>query len=157
MSNFTQYADHNFYFKNYSDNSKYKETLDREKLVPSDHPHADEIIALMSKSYRPEDLPSNGSIEGYIGYKPAPVTDTRDLAEQASNPRETWASMMLAYQNNIRKLARWTGNTYNPETKQVLIFNKRVAGIKSRMSKDRKFAQQMKNKYEVYKMKNKKK
>ena len=144
MSYFTQYHDHNFYFSGFKANSPidshgYHEhsTLDREQLaddigISLNHPNAEEIIKLMTDVYRPEDMPSNGSTDGCVGSKKVSNPDTRDLAEQASNPPEQWAIMMQSFQQSIRKLARWARG-YNPETMADVRFNKKLSQTRAQM------------------------
>lgn len=160
MSYYTQYHDHNFYFSNFApsgstDGNGYHEheVLDRSRLVPRDHPHYDEIMALVEETYRPEDLPSNGSTQGKINGKSIRTADTRDLAEQAANPPEMWARMVLSYQQYIRKTARWI-HGFNPDTKAAVKFQKKVLDTKSRMRREPSYRRKLQRRWELLKMVN---
>ena len=164
MSQYTQYADHNFYFSHSltggkPDTNGYNEhrTLDRDIISDvclEGHKHADEILAMMKDVYRPEDLPSNGSTEGYIKGKLTHCADTRDLAEQAKNPPSMWSSMMLAYQVNIRKIARWTKG-FNPDTLADIRFQKKLSKTKAQMKASPVYRVKLEKRWQLLKMCNK--
>ena len=161
MSQYKQYADCNFYQSHSAsdgrlDNNGYHHhrTLDRDVIAEvslEGHPNEDEIYQLMLDTYRPEDMPSNGSTEGYIKGKLVHNADTRDLAEQAKNPPNMWSNMMLAYQANIRKLAKWVGG-YHAVTKDSIRFDTKLRKTKARMKANPVYAQKLAKRWELLRM-----
>lgn len=164
MTNFKQYADCNLYFSHSTsdgrlDDNDYHNHRTLERSIIADvtlegHPNEDKIIEIMMTSYRPEDMPSNGSTEGYIKGNLVHNPDTRDLAEQAGHPVNYWANMMLAYQVNIRKLARWVGG-FHPHTKHELQFLTKLRKTKARMKANPKYAKTLAKRWQLLKMCNK--
>lgn len=160
MSNFKQYADCNFYFSHSASNGRTDDnayhdhrTLDREVIADMSlegHPNEDEIYQIMLDVYRPEDLPSNGSTEGYIKGNLAHNPDTRDLAEQASNPTNQWANMMLSYQTNVRKLKRWAKG-FISLTKSDITFNNRILRERDKMRASPKYRVKLWNRFQFLK------